>query len=613
MTEKNLPENEFPKNEEAAEEITVKKPENDLPGSEETIEQTPEGSADSPEEKAAGRRGKKKESYGFKGFLNLLLGKNADGSKRKAVYQSKKRTILRYVTVALAFLGIVGLAAIAYQVPKIAKEGGVRFEFLEAIFDRERTKEERDYDYMATPEKAFAYREKQDGTISIAGYTGVAGTEVVIPRKINGKPVTEIDAEAFLDSEITSVTLCSTITKVGQRAFQGCDVLYTVVLSRDLQDLGESAFNNCVALKSITIPAKVTEIKPYTFANCNALENVTVENGPQAIGRGAFENSGVLKINLPASVKTVDAAAFKNCKKLLTLSLSDGTEHLNDEAFYGCSSLENVTLSKTVKQLGARTFYGCASFKTFTGGSGVREIGTKCFAQSDMPQAGDYKLILGDGILVKYYGVKDSVEIFAYDNVKTVGEGAFEDNKVMKNVTIPETVSVIEADAFRGCSALSSLSISQNVTKIGANAFSGCTSLSMVINLPANLTELGDGAFSLCTALKGVVFPESLKDIPANAFTKCVNLVEIEFKGQTSIGNGAFADCSALEEVILTPEMTSIGDYAFADCSMLVRFNATKSAVSFIGENAFVRCTRLTNIVASRGSYANEWGNNHGL
>ena len=52
---------------------------------------------------------------------------------------------------------------------------------------------------------------------------------------------------------------------------------------------------------------------------------------------GAFENSAITSLALPATIHTVEDGAFKNCKSLTTLYLHDNCYQINDAAFEGCS------------------------------------------------------------------------------------------------------------------------------------------------------------------------------------------------------------------------------------------------------------------------------------
>ena len=57
---------------------------------------------------------------------------------------------------------------------------------------------------------------------------------------------------------LRSVTLPSTVTKLGNGAFDCCRQLIEVKLNEGLQIIGCQAFDGCTTLQSVTIPSTVT-------------------------------------------------------------------------------------------------------------------------------------------------------------------------------------------------------------------------------------------------------------------------------------------------------------------------------------------------------------------
>ena len=75
-------------------------------------------------------------------------------------------------------------------------------------------------------EEQLEFVENGDGaTYSVVGIGTYKGKDVVIPKEYKGKPVTAIADGAFAGEDIESVTISTTLTKIGNGAFEGCNGL----------------------------------------------------------------------------------------------------------------------------------------------------------------------------------------------------------------------------------------------------------------------------------------------------------------------------------------------------------------------------------------------------
>ena len=91
--------------------------------------------------------------------------------------------------------------------------------------------------------------------------------------------------------------------------------------------------------------------------------------------------------------------------------------------------------------------------------------------------------------------------------VTTIGSGAFENNKTISSVTIPNSVTSIGGSSFSGCTRLTTVSIGNSVDSMGNYAFSGCTSLNKVTIASGSLV-IGSYAFYGCTSLNSIYIPD---------------------------------------------------------------------------------------------------------
>ena len=145
--------------------------------------------------------------------------------------------------------------------------------------------------------------------------------------------------------------------------------------------------------------------------------------------------------------------------------------------------------------------------------------------------------------------------------VTAIGEGAFEDCKMLTSVTIPDSV-----------------------TSIGTNAFSGCLRLaSVTLGNSSALTEIGDSAFYGCIRLAGITLPDGVETIGERAFYNCKAFETLTVPdGVTELGAYAFYGCGNLENVTIGKDVTSIGTYAFNSCksSLVITIDSWKAYVT---------------------------------
>ena len=186
----------------------------------------------------------------------------------------------------------------------------------------------------------------------------------------------------------------------------------------------------------------------------------------------------------------------------------------------------------------------------------------------------------------------DTVEITAYTGkrryltvprelegkpVSGIGEGVFEGNTRIRQVTLPDSVTRLGARAFYGCSSLREMEIPGKVAEIGDETFYGCTRLSQVALVQNGaLKEIGKQAFAM-SGITSISLPVNLTGLAADAFYADTNLrtVRVAAGNRTfQIKNDALynaggdtllyypAGKGGLYEV---PDQTvAIGDYAFA-------------------------------------------------
>ena len=116
--------------------------------------------------------------------------------------------------------------------------------------------------------------------------------------------------------------------------------------------------------------------------------------GLEKIGFNAFYKSGIERVDLPSSTRSIGAQAFAECKRLRDVQLNDGLKTLGGIGGYAtskyrgnvfeCSALESIVIPSTLEVLKEYTFSSCYKLASvvFAEGSRLKKIGNHCFANT---------------------------------------------------------------------------------------------------------------------------------------------------------------------------------------------------------------------------------------
>ena len=474
----------------------------------------------------------------------------------------------------------------------------------------------------------------------ITKYTGTA-TEVEIPstyslledgtvisgtdHTITGIAGGSYSDGAFANSSITSITLPSTIEKIGAYAFYKCTSLTSVTFgdNSQLTSIGDDAFWSCTSLTSVTIPDSVISIGDDAFWNCISLTSVTIGDGVTSIGSGAFSGSTSLEsiivdegnavyhsdgnciietesktliagcktsiIPSDGSVTSIGYEAFWNCISLTSVTIPDSVTSIGNDAFSGCTNLISITIPESVTSIGYEAFYGCSSLTSITIPDSVTSIGDSAFQHcTSLTEINFNATNMSD--LSSYN--------YVFYNAEQDGEGI--------TVNIGANVRRIPAYLFYDSDNITTVNFAESsqCTSIGSDAFYNCTSLTS-ITIPSSVTNIGNFAFLNCSSLTSITIPESVTSIGGSVFKGCRGLTSITIPSSvTTIGNGTFEDCSSLTSITIPDSVTSIGSHAFSGCRGLTSITIPSSVTS-IGSEAFYICYNLANVYY--GGTIDEW------
>lgn len=119
---------------------------------------------------------------------------------------------------------------------------------------------------------------------------------------------------------------------------------------------------------TVTIPAQwnglpVTSIHSYAFDNCSGVTKIILPDSIKTIESFAFFSCGMLEISIPASVSTIGASAFYGCKALKKLPLPEGLKTISRQLF-AYSGVQAVYIPASVTSIEAYASHDNSDAKT---------------------------------------------------------------------------------------------------------------------------------------------------------------------------------------------------------------------------------------------------------
>lgn len=376
-----------------------------------------------------------------------------------------------------------------------------------------------------------------------------------------------------------------------------------------LETIESEAFFACYGLAKVEFPASLKAINMSAFSSCNSLKEIVfAENSSlETICVQAFYNTAIEKLELPASLITIESEAFAY-SSLKELSFEEGSviETINEKVFSSNASLEKIDFPASLKTIGNSAFECCYNIKeiNFEENSSLEKICSYAFLNAGINTLFD--LVLPENL--------NDIEDYAFissglKNVKlpssllSIGEYAFADCVYLEKIEFEEEsqLEIIKSYAFNNSGAFEKFSIElpSSVKTIEAHAFA-YSNLS-TINLPASLISLGEYAFEYCYNLSEVKADDncSLKVISNCAFIMSGPSSGMSVtlpSGLTEIGNNAFNYANIIE-INIPATVNRICGSAFYYASKLNKITfEDNSNLKTIENNAF-RNTNLTELV----------------
>ena len=197
-----------------------------------------------------------------------------------------------------------------------------------------------------------------------------------------------------------------------------------------------------------------------------------------------------------------------------------------------------------------------------------------------------------------FHGCKGLKEVVIKGSVERIKEEVFSDCEKLAQISIAEGLERIDESAFSGCISLTSFDFPSTLKTIGSHAFKDCGFEKVTI--PETVTEIEEGAFENCKSLSEASLPEGIEKIENRVFAGCRSLTSFGFPSTLhTIGYEAFYGCG-FESLIIPATITEIEERAFENCWMLNTVNIPES-LRIISAYAFERCSSLKSVIVPEG------------
>ena len=403
---------------------------------------------------------------------------------------------------------------------------------------------------------------------------------------------------ARFGSTLTSITLPTSIIKIGDYALSGCYNITSIEIPENVIEIGAGSFYNCHNLNELYIPQKVSKIGPdFIAGSFNLVINVDEQNPYFTVNDGLLYDkdmstlvccpgSKVGTLSIPNTVTEIANAAFNVCTRLTNIVLPETICKIGQAAF-GWTGISNITIPNSVTELGAAAFINCTNLETITLSNQMKEIKGRVFENC---------------VKLK--------NIYNINHIESVGFNAFSDCKELNTSLNFTSISAIKLSAFKNCNSITSINITGNNVHIEKDAFYGCSKLSSLVMtgvniiddyafansgltsvvIPDGVGDINEGVFKNCTSLESVEMHDNIYTIGAEAFNGCTSLKDFDYPDKLeSIGDCAFAGCTSFDddEFIIPEGVTEIGVSAYAHCGTrtIIKLPTT---LETIGESAFI-------------------------
>lgn len=466
-----------------------------------------------------------------------------------------------------------------------------------------------DESYRITVNQAGEGEENDDIIVDIPAnqiwYTTTTG-EIVVPNNDPYESNSTIISNTYTDGQ-GIITFRDNVVEIADFFLTYNDVLETLTLPSTLTRIGSHAFADCTTLSRINIPKSVTYIENSAF-DYDQIATVIYEGSYadwfniyfETRGSNPVHNGGDLYIDgeplcgevivpsyitdlghfftgisaetfiLHDKITTISQKAFEDCKALKYITIPESVEIIKDGAFADCISLESVYCKPTIPP-----YLGCEVFILIEEEPCFTNIGNTIY----VPVASYYDYINTEGWreYAKYIVAYDYDRNEVVDIERPEKPNEIANNQIWYTSLYNDTIYPYDSEAFNA--------------EIVSNIYYGDYG---VITFDGELTEIGDYAFAHCWGLRSLSLPESVTSVGECLIKDCPTFESFGGKfatedGTSLIANDTLVACAqnTLSDLYIIPDgVKRIATCAFRECENISKI-VIPQGVESIGEGAF--------------------------
>jgi len=380
--------------------------------------------------------------------------------------------------------------------------------------------------------------------------------------------VTSIGRQSFENLGITTVTIPSTVTSMGDSAFIRNSNLTSAIINSTV--IGVNAFTNSTLLSTVTLSNNLLSIGNTAFSG-TGLTSITIPNTVTSLGTSSFNDTSLSSIVFDSVSSVTDipnncfADSWENTRTVTTVTLPEAVQTFGEQSFQQ-AGIQTLAIPNTTTTIDEYAFYG-QRYTTFAGTDPAldwtdavrRGLDTLTFdATSVVSTIGSYSF--------KYNNISSLVIPFS---VTFIGIDAFRYNN-LTSIVLPATVTTVGNDAFSNNPNLTSVTI--NTTQINASqAFDNIATTIATVNIGPGVTA-ASGIFTGSTGITSL-------DIAANAVTNTGSFDNLAI-GTLTVDGTATINSNSFTNSTIT--LGTIGNGITLPASA---FNAVNFTTLNIGDN----------------------------